>query len=223
MSPVDPDSVTRNLEDVRRRLVLAGGGDVRIVAVTKTFAADAISAVTAAGITDIGENYSQECVAKLTQLQELPTVHFIGHLQRNKVRKLAPFVDVWQSVDRVEIGAEIAKRSPGAKVMVQVDISGEESKSGCDPSAVDALVADLGGLGLKVVGLMGIGPLADPEMSRPGFRLLRSMVDRLGLPECSMGMSADLEVAVQEGSTMVRVGRGLFGDRVCARGRSGRE
>jgi len=223
MSPVDPDSVTLNLEELRRRLVSAGGGDVRIVAVTKTFGIDAISAVAAAGITDIGENYSQECVAKLTQLQELPTVHFIGHLQRNKVRKLAPFVDVWQSVDRVAIGAEIAKRAPCATVMVQVDISGEESKSGCDPSAAEALVADLDGLGLKVVGLMGIGPLADPEMSRPGFRMLRSMVDRLGLPECSMGMSADLEVAVQEGSTMVRVGRGLFGERVCARGRPERE
>jgi len=213
MNPVDPGVVARNVEDLRRRLTRIGGSEVRIVAVTKTFGTDAIRAVVNAGILDIGENYSQECVAKLTQLPEVPTVHFIGHLQRNKVRKLAPFVDVWQSVDRVEIGAEIAKRAPGAKAMVQVNISGEESKSGCAPSATEALVAELDRLGLSIVGLMGIGPLAEPEMSRPGFQRLRSLVDQLGLTECSMGMSADLEVAVQEGSTMVRVGRGLFGER----------
>jgi len=120
---------------------------------------------------------------------------------------------VWQSIDRIEIGAEIAKRSPGATVMVQVDISGEETKSGCDPAMAEPLVADLDALGLDVIGLMGIGPLGRPEMSRPGFQLLRGLVDRLGLSECSMGMSGDLEVAVEEGSTMVRVGRGLFGER----------
>jgi len=97
--------------------------------------------------------------------------------------------------------------------MVQVDISGEESKSGCEPFGAEHLVERLSGEGLEVVGLMGIGPLAEPEMSRPGFRLLRSMADRLGLRECSMGMSGDLEVAIEEGSTMVRIGRGLFGER----------
>ncbi len=218
MSSVDPDVVALNVERLRQRLADAGGSDLKVVAVTKTFGPDAIMAAVSAGLGDVGENYAQECVAKLAEIDSPPTVHFIGNLQRNKIRKLAPIVDVWQTVDRIEIGTEIAKRAPGATVMVQVDISGEESKSGCDPSATESLVTDLDDLGLNVIGLMGIGPLAKPEMSRPGFRLLRGLADRLGLADCSMGMSGDLEVAVQEGSTMVRVGRGLFGERATIHG-----
>jgi len=213
MSVVDPESVVGNLVALRERIAKAGGANIEIVAVTKTFGIDAVDAAMAAGLTCVGENYAQECVAKLVDHDRPPLVHFIGHLQRNKIRKLAPIVDVWQTVDRIETGVEIAKRAPGAKVMVQVDISGEESKSGCDPSDTEQLVELLSGEGLEVVGLMGIGPLAQPEMSRPGFKLLRSMADRLGLAECSMGMSGDLEVAIGEGSTMVRIGRDLFGER----------
>jgi len=210
---IDPQSVLENLEALRERMAAVGAADVEIVAVTKTFGMDAVDAAVAAGLTSVGENYSQECVAKLSGHQRPPVVHFIGHLQRNKIRKLAPIVDIWQTVDRAEIGAEIAKRAPGSKVMVQVNISGEDTKSGCAPTETDSLVEELASMDLDVVGLMGIGPLARPELSRPGFKLLRSMVDRLGLTECSMGMSGDLEVAIAEGSTMVRVGRGLFGER----------
>ncbi len=213
MSTIDVQNVQANLRLLRERIEAAGGSSVEIVAVTKTFGVDAIDAAVGSGITNIGENYAQECVAKLRDHPSPPTVHFIGHLQRNKIRKLAPIVDVWQTVDRVEVGLEISKRAPGAKVMVQVDISGEETKSGCDPAQAPSLVDSLVTDGLDVVGLMGIGPLGEPEMSRPGFRLLRSLVDELGLAECSMGMSGDLEVAVEEGSTMVRVGRALFGER----------
>jgi len=213
MGIVEPQAVVDNLAILRDRIAKAGGSDVEVVAVTKTFGVDAVEAAMAAGLTCVGENYAQECVAKLADHDRPPLVHFIGHLQRNKIRKLAPIVDVWQSVDRLDTGVEIAKRAPGAKVMVQVDISGEESKSGCEPSEAEHLVELLSSEGLEVVGLMGIGPLAEPEMSRPGFRLLRSMADRLGLRECSMGMSGDLEVAIEEGSTMIRIGRGLFGER----------
>lgn len=212
-TPVDPDLVAQRAAALRSRLTDAGAPDLTIVAVTKTFGADAIHSAVAAGLHDIGENYAQECVAKIAEVVDTPTVHFIGHLQRNKIRKLAPVVDVWQSVDRFDVGAEISKRSPGASVMVQVDISGEETKSGCDPRETDHLVERLDDLGLDVIGLMAIGPLGSPELSRPGFRLLRSLCDRNELEECSMGMSADLEIAVDEGSTMVRVGRDLFGER----------
>ena len=152
-------------------------------------------------------------MAKLAEITTDPTVHFIGWLQRNKVRSLAPVVDVWQTVDRPELAREIAKRAPGASVMIQVDISGEETKGGCLPADTEALVADASDLGLEVVGLMGVALLAEPEAARPGFALLRRLVDQLGLRECSMGMTADLEVAVAEGTTMVRVGRDLFGER----------
>lgn len=212
---IDSDAVTRRLAALRERLADVGGSAVRIVAVTKGFDSDAVEAAARAGLTDVGENYAQECVAKMAEVtaSPRPRVHFIGRLQRNKVRRLVGVVDVWQSVDRLVLGSEIAKRAPGAEVMVQVDISGEESKGGCERRAVGELVDGLRRLDLDVVGLMGIGPLAEPERARPGFRTLRELVDLYDLRECSMGMSADLEVAVQEGATMIRVGTGLFGPR----------
>lgn len=210
---IDPGDVVARYRAVRARLAAAGGADVRLVAVTKGFGPEAVRAAAQAGIADVGESYAQECLAKLEWLDEVPTLHFVGGLQRNKVRKLAPVVDVWQSVDRLDLGLEIAKRAPGATVMVQVDLSGEESKRGCPPGEAPDLVARLTDAGLEVVGLMGIGPMAEPEAARPGFALLRGLVDELGLSECSMGMSADLEVAVQEGTTMVRVGTDIFGPR----------
>ncbi len=213
MTPVDPAQVAQRAEALRARLDAAGGHAVRIVAVTKTFGPDAIDAAVAAGLTDVGENYAQEAVAKLAEVTTDPTVHFIGRLQRNKVRSLAPVVDVWQSVDRPELVREIAKRAPGASVMVQVDISDEESKGGVAPGDTEALVIAATDAGLDVVGLMGVALLAEPAAARPGFALLRRLVDDLGLRECSMGMTADLEIAVEEGTTMVRVGRDLFGER----------
>ncbi len=210
---IDPAEVVRRLGLVRERLEAAGGAGIGIVAVTKAFSADAIVAATAAGLSDVGESYAQECLAKLEALTYRPRVHFIGGLQRNKVKKLAAVVDVWQSVDRVDLGLEIAKRAPGATVMVQVDLSGEVTKGGCRRDQVGDLVGRLRDEGLDVVGLMGIGPLGDPEAARPGFRTLRALVDLLDLAECSMGMSGDLEVAVEEGSTMIRVGTDLFGPR----------
>lgn len=212
---VDVNGLARNLASLRARLLAAGGSDVRIVAVTKAFGPQAIDAAAAVGLADIGENYAQECIAKLARVtaSPRPRVHFIGGLQRNKVKRLAGLVDVWQSVDRLDLGEEIAKRDPGATVMVQVDISGEETKRGCPVDAVAQLVGDLDALGLDVTGLMAIGPLAEPEAARPGFRTVRNLVDRLGLVECSIGMSADLEVAVEEGATMVRIGTDLFGPR----------
>lgn len=213
MTGIDSAVVAERAGVVRARLDRAGGRDVRIVAVTKTFPAAAIDAAVGAGIADVGENYAQECVAKLAETSTDPTVHFIGRLQRNKVRQLAGLIDVWQTVDRLELGREIAKRAPGARVMVQVDISGEETKGGCPLADTPQLVGALTDLDLDVCGLMGVALLAEPEAARPGFRELRSLVDQLGLQECSMGMSADLEVAVGEGATIVRIGRDLFGER----------
>lgn len=211
---IDPEMVGIAAARVRDRIRGAGGDGVQIVAVTKGFGADAIEAARAAQLAVIGESYAQESLAKLPLVTgALPEVHFIGRLQRNKVRKLAPFIDTWQSVDRAELGVEIAKHAPGANVMVQVNISNEAAKGGCGPDEVPTLVETLKGMGLAVEGLMGVALLAEPAAARPGFRVLRELVDQLGLSHCSMGMSADLEVAVQEGSTMVRIGRDLFGER----------
>jgi PLP dependent protein len=214
MTAVDPAAVAVRLAELRARIGRAGGRDVRVVAVTKGFGPDAIDAASACGLTDVGENYAQELLAKLDELhQPRPRVHFIGRLQTNKVRHLAPVVDVWQTIDRTSAAAEVAKRAPGAAVLVQVNVSDEPQKGGCPPAEAPELVARCQGLGLRVLGLMTVGRTGSPDDARAGFALLSSLADRLGLPERSMGMTDDLEVAVQEGATMVRVGTALFGPR----------
>jgi pyridoxal phosphate enzyme (YggS family) len=207
--------VTRNVAEVRRRITEAGGADrVRLVAVTKGFGADAVDAALRAGLTDIAESYAQELLAKRAEITAgEPTWHFVGRLQTNKVRPLADLVDVWQTVDRAPLGDELAKRAPGARVLLQVNVSDEPQKGGCGPHEVPALVNRLRKAELEVLGLMAVGAAGEPEAARAGFRLLARLADDLGLVERSMGMSGDLEVAVEEGSTMVRVGRALFGER----------
>lgn len=207
--------VADRLARVRERIAAAGGDpdEVTVVAVTKRFGVDVIQSALAAGISDLGENYAQELEAKADAVGPGPRWHFVGQLQRNKVRKLAPLVALWHSVDRLPLGAEIARWAPGAPVLVQVDISGETTKGGCPPDEVPALVDGLGELGLAVRGLMAVGPLGPPEDARAGFRQVSETARKCGLSELSMGMSGDLEVAIQEGATMVRVGSALFGPR----------
>ncbi len=211
---IDPATVADRLATVRDRIAAAGGGsDVRVLAVTKGFGPDAVRAAAAAGCDAIGENYAQELLAKQDALGAL-AVHFVGQLQTNKVRQIAGLVDVYETVDRGRLASEIAKRDPGAAVLVQVDTSGEPGKGGCPIADLDGLVAEVERLGLDLRGLMTVGPTeGGPEAAQPGFRAVRAAVDRLGLAVCSMGMTADLEIAVAEGSTEVRVGTALFGPR----------
>jgi hypothetical protein len=210
----DAASVAAALEQVRARITAAGGGaEVSILPVTKGFGPEAVGAAIAAGCTAIGENYAQELVAKRDAVEPVE-VRFIGQLQTNKVRLIADIVDVYETVDRPKLAREIAKRAPGTAVLVQVDTSAETGKGGCPLEQVDELVNLSSELGLDVRGLMTVGPTeGGPDAARSGFRQVRNVVDRLGLIECSMGMTADLEVAVEEGSTQVRVGTALFGPR----------
>lgn len=208
---------------VRHRLDEAGGVAVRLVAVTKGFGVQEIEAAVAAGVADIGENYAQEFVAKSDRLagsstsgrRSAPDVrwHFVGQVQRNKVRVLAGLVDVWQTVDRLSVAREIAQRDPGATVFLQVNVSGESRKGGCPPDELAALTRESRDLGLQVDGVMAVGPTGPPAYALEPFRRLVAQADDLGLAERSLGMSADLEVAVAAGTTMVRVGRDLFGAR----------
>lgn len=217
---VDPVRVGDAVAEVRRRIIAAGGDDsVVILAVTKGFGPDAIQAALANGCRAIGENYAQELVAKRDVAAEAE-VHFIGQLQTNKVRQVAGLVQVYETVDRERLAVEIAKRDPGAAVLVQVDTTGEPGKGGCPIAELDALVDAIGSLDLDVRGLMTVGPTeGGAEAARDGFRAVRAAADRLGLMVVSMGMSDDLEVAVQEGSTEVRIGSALFGARPVRTGR----
>lgn len=212
------ESVAEALAGVRQRVRAAGGDDhVEILAVTKGFGPEAILAAAAAGAPAIGENYVQELVRKLDALAgapELPAVHLIGQLQTNKVRHTAGRVAVYETVDRPSLAAELAKRVPGATVLIQVATTGAVGKGGCPLADLDGLADEVARLGLQLDGLMTVGPTeGPPEDARTGFRAVRAAVDRMGLRTCSMGMSGDLEVAVEEGSTRVRVGTALFGNR----------
>jgi uncharacterized pyridoxal phosphate-containing UPF0001 family protein len=213
------ETVADRLRGVRERIERAGGdpATVRVVAVTKGFGPDAVGAAVAAGLRDIGENYADELLEKVGCAGQGssgpgPAWHFLGAVQRRKVPRLAPVVDCWQSVTRAVEGQAIAARRPGASVLVEVDTTGLPTRHGVQPGEVVRLVADLQSDGLHVLGLMTVAP-PDPDGARTAFRTLRAVADELALPERSMGMTDDLELAVAEGSTMIRVGRALFGDR----------
>ncbi|MFM8417033.1 MAG: YggS family pyridoxal phosphate enzyme [Actinomycetota bacterium] len=203
-------------------------GPVTLCAVTKGFGADAIAIAQRLGCDAIGENYAQELSTKLAETHAAgeaspsgghrrathPPVHFIGRLQSNKIRSLVGLVDVWQSVDRESLITELGKLAGGAHIYVQVNATGEADKGGCQPAETTALVQRARSVGLVVDGLMTVGPTdADDERTRAAFRLVRRQADDLGLAGCSMGMSGDLEIALQEGSTLVRIGTALFGER----------
>jgi pyridoxal phosphate enzyme (YggS family) len=215
---VTPAEVADRLDELRREIAAVDRPwthDVEVLAVTKGFGGEAIEAAVAAGCSSIGENYAQELLAKRDVVERLgPVVHFIGRLQSNKVRQLVGVVDVWASVDRPGLVDEIARRAPGARVLIQVDTTGDPGKGGCPSGDTPALVARARDLGLEVDGLMTVGPTGEPpEAARSGFRTVRALVGELGLAVCSMGMSGDLAVAVGEGSTQVRIGTALFGPR----------
>ena len=200
----------------RRRLAELTDRQVRIVCVTKAHPPQVAWAAAAAGFLDLGENYAQELLAKHREWPAgvpAPRWHFIGRLQSNKVRQLAPTVTLWHTVDRPSLATEIARRAPGASVLVQLDLAGIPGRGGCDPTEGPALVEHCRSAGLDVRGLMGVGAPGGPEDARPGFRLLDRMATDLGLEERSMGMSGDAEVAVGEGATIVRIGSALVGPR----------
>jgi len=208
-------SVAEQVAEVRARIaeaaVIAGRdpSTVTLVAATKTVDVARVAEVIAAGVPDVGENRAQELLAKTAVGGA--RWHFLGQLQRNKVRALAPWVTCWESVDRAELGLEIAQRAPGARVLVQVNLGEEPQKGGCAPGAVAPLVETLAGAGLDVAGLMTVPP-HDGEPRR-WFARLRELAGGLGLTELSMGMTEDYAVAVEEGATIVRVGRAIFGAR----------
>jgi PLP dependent protein len=212
------EEVRTRLHEVRTRIERAGGDPelVTICAVTKGFDVEVARVAIEAGLVDLGENYAQELVAKADALSVThPDArwHMIGSLQRNKVRRLAPHVHCWQTVDRGALGEEIAARAPGAQVLLQVNVTDEAGKGGISPSEVPELADRLRTLGLDLRGLMAVGPTDAGVDPKPGFDLVRRLADQLGLPVRSMGMTRDLEAAIAAGATMVRVGTALFGSR----------
>ena len=226
-------TIATRLDAVRERIAAAcerAGRDpdgVTIVGVTKTHPVDAVEEALAAGQLDLGENRAQELVPKAEQAAGMgldPRWHFIGGLQRNKVRQVLPHIAVLHSLDSLRLATEIERRaeqgrSPNPDVplpcYLEVNVGGEDSKQGIEPADVGELLRGVSDLRhVDVVGLMTVAPQVDePELVRPVFRALRELAEAHGLAELSMGMTEDYEVAIEEGATVVRLGRVIFGPR----------
>jgi len=236
MASLDTNTQAR-LRQVRERIERAARAvrrdpaEITLIAVSKTFGADQVREAIEAGQTRFGENYVQEACAKIVQLagsgyREAVQWHFIGPIQSNKTRELAAEFDWIQSIDRLKLAQRLSQQRPVARqdlqVLVQVNISGEASKRGVAPADLPALAMQVAALPrLRLRGLMAIPELqADPLRQRAGFARMRALFEQLrgtladrGLDTLSMGMSDDLEAAIAEGSTMVRVGTAIFGAR----------
>jgi pyridoxal phosphate enzyme (YggS family) len=208
----------------------AGAGrdprSVRIVAVSKTKPVEMIEQALAAGVTDVGENYVQEAAEKIGRITAPVTWHMIGHLQRNKAGRAVELFDVIHTLDSVPLATVLARqgeqRGRPVRVLIEVNTGGEASKSGVAPGAVGPLLAALAEQHwLSIDGLMTVPPPVAPEAVRSHFRSLRELRDRwrpdapanAPLRELSMGMTDDFTVAIEEGATLVRVGRAIFGER----------
>jgi pyridoxal phosphate enzyme (YggS family) len=211
--------IAASIETLRARIdevVAAAGrppGSVTVLAVTKMQSRDAVLAALASGITDIGENYLQEARDKYVDLPPVRT-HFIGHVQTNKAKAIVSLFDTVQSVDRLDAGLALAKASrtlgKPVRVLVQVNISPQD-RFGVSPDEAPALAERLRGEGLRVDGVMAIGPLeGDVDES---FALARETFARVGGSTLSLGMSGDWDAAIRAGSTMIRIGTGIFGAR----------
>lgn len=229
------DEIRANYEAIERRAKLAAPRPdaIRVVAVSKTHPAEVLAAAVAAGITDFGENYVQEMKEKFDMLSaagiKVPRWHFIGHLQTNKVKYIAPFVDIIHSVDSLRLAEEISRQAEknerSIDIMLQVNTSGEDSKSGCEPEELFGLFESVRPVRhIRVIGLMTIGSFStDEQVCRREFSKLAALREEIAsrcgtrLEHLSMGMSGDFEIALSLGATMVRVGTAVFGNRFYAR------
>jgi PLP dependent protein len=212
------------LEQVESRIARAAEragrsrADITLIAVTKKFPAATMRDAYAAGLREFGENYVQEFEGKAGELSDLAGArfHLIGHLQSNKTRKAAELFQAIQTIDSPKLARRLDTEGRAIDVMIEVKLSGEDGKSGCAPEEIGELIPAIRACpNLRLRGLMTMPPWSDdPEAPRPYFIRLRQLAEQHGLKDLSMGMSHDLETAIEEGATMVRVGTALFGPRV---------
>ena len=221
------DNIQRTLDRVRAAEQRSGreSGEVRVIGITKTFGSETIRDAISLGITEIGENRVQEAAWKFPEVEGEFKKHFVGHLQTNKVKKALELFDVIHSVDSLKIASKIANHgADGKELLLEVNTSGESTKFGVDPDSVLDVLSEISETtGLNMSGLMTIGPHTDNEDEiRAAFKLLKQLYDEVAksgmdgieMSGLSMGMTNDFEIAIEEGATMVRIGRALFGERV---------
>jgi len=215
--------IAQNINEIRRRIAAAAAkagrsaDEITLIAVTKTAGVPDIQQAIAAGVGHCGESRIQDAERKIRQLSDAglrPTWHMIGHLQRNKAKTALEIFDIIHSIDSLRLAQTLsAQANKNISILIQVNIAEEETKQGFSLDEAAGAVAEISKLpNLSIRGLMTIAPMADDaEDVRPVFRELRKLRDSLGLEHLSMGMSDDFEIAIEEGATMVRVGRAIFG------------
>ncbi|MEI6186008.1 MAG: YggS family pyridoxal phosphate-dependent enzyme [Dehalococcoidia bacterium] len=218
-------NIGHNIETLRGRIEKAclksrrDVSEVKLIAVAKNFDACVVRAAFDCGLRDFGENRVQEAAGKYGELADVRgqlTLHYIGHLQSNKAGDALQIVDIIHSVDSVRLAGLLSAKAGGqVPVFLQVNLAGEQTKYGFSREALDEAVESMAGLPhIRILGLMTIAPVyADAEQARPLFAALRGLNSAYGFKELSMGMTDDFEVAVEEGATMIRIGRAIFGER----------
>jgi hypothetical protein len=221
--------IDARISEVRGRIARAADrcgrdpAEIHLIGAAKTMPPAVVRAAIEAGLTDVGENYVQEAIEAKTAVDSVGLGaavrwHLIGHLQRNKAKRAVELFDVVQTVDRVALGRALARHAAEQgkvlSVLIEVNLAAEPSKSGVAPDELGALVTELRNeAALSLDGLMAIPPVAGETEARGYFRRLRELRDQHGLRELSMGMTNDFEIAIEEGATMIRVGRAIFGER----------
>ena len=201
------------LGEIRDELARIGRPDARIIAVTKGFGVEAWHAARELGLDIVGESYAQELQAKLAEQDDRPTIHFIGRIQRNKVRKVSDDVELWHSVARPEILAELGKRRPGTRALLQLSVADDPTKDGITAAEIPAMLEVAAEADVRVEGFMTIGVHGDAAASAAAFEEVDRLAEAYGVPERSMGMSNDWRDAAAAGATLLRLGSVLFGAR----------
>ncbi|MCX6005371.1 MAG: YggS family pyridoxal phosphate-dependent enzyme [Chloroflexi bacterium] len=228
MNTLEPRDLYKNISDntieLQHRVEAAcercnrSAAEIKIVSVTKNFFSETIRVAYECGLRDFGENRVQEAENKYRELSEIKSItwHMVGHLQSNKVKDALEIFDVIHSVDSIKLAQHINEHARKTiPVFIEVNVGGEATKYGFGVDQVQDVVKSIAGLGnLQILGLMTVAPPADnPEDARPVFRKLRQLNSAFGFKELSMGMTDDFEVAIEEGATMIRIGRAIFGER----------
>ena len=207
------EEIKERLEEINKIIDNKAQNPVTLVGVTKGFTHEEVNISSKLGIKNFGENYAQELLTKNPLVEPEISWHFIGQLQSNKIRKISHLVDVWHSVTSLKLAREIHNRNDQAKILLQVSVLGPSNSKGFEVEELPDLIFQLRDENIDVSGLMTMGVPGDMIATRFVFERLRKLADTFELSECSMGMSDDFEIALESGSSMIRIGSAIFGNR----------
>ena len=207
------EEIKERLEKINEIIDAKAQNPVTLIGVTKGFTHEEVNIASELGIKNFGENYAQELLTKNPLVDPEISWHYIGQLQSNKIRKISHLVDVWHSVTSLKLAREIHKRNDQAQILLQVSLMGPSNSKGFEVEQLPQLISELRDMNIDISGLMTMGVPGDKVATRVVFKELRKLADTFELPECSMGMSGDFEIALESGASMIRVGSAIFGNR----------